>query len=389
MRTTLISLLTLWLTACTPNLGLPTATTCAKLVNAGPTSASVIDALSRADRGTCVVAAPAKYTGSFTVPPGVILAAEVGTKVEFAGDSASQPVISLGAGATLTGLHVTSAPGVGISAGLRTQLFDVRVESALGPGIVFWCEEDCRTGDPAGLHGVQLVNNAVGLLVHGARVNVFDGQVTGSQSGALASGYGVVASHGAELVMTGTLVEDNEELGVLVDGALDTNVSLAQVSVHANRGRGVWAQGLLGTMGSPRLQLSECLVEGNKLVGVGAKGSRGLRVQGGRVADTVLGQASTGAGMVISVGDGIGLFGNSGDVQVDTVTLSGNARSQVLVDEGASGLVVQGSTVTAGAGQFGVVVQHTIEMVQAPMITTPPQGQELPFSAPTLALPTR
>ena len=390
MRTTL-SLLSLCAVGCScaPNLALPTGMSCAKTINAGPTTTSLIDALSRAQRGTCVVAAAAKYTGAFTVPAGVVLGAEPGSKVDFIGDNAAQPALSLNAGATLTGVRISSAPGVGISSAGGTHLLGVRVESCLGAGIVFWCEEDCRTGDPAELRDVELTNDAVGLLVHGARVNTFGGKISGSTSGALASGYGVVASNGAVLSMSGTVVEGNEELGLLVDGAQDTNVSLAQVTVLNNKGRGVWAQGLLGTMGSPRLSLSDCTVTGNRLVGVGAKGSHGLRIQGGSVGSTAIGQALNAAGSLIPVGDGIGLFASSGDVQLDTVTINANERSQVLVDEGSTGVVVQGSTITQGGGQFGVVVQRTLSVVQAPMITTPPMGQELPISAPTLALPSR
>ena len=390
MRTTL-SLLSACAVGCScaPNLELPTGVSCSKTINAAPTTAGLIDALSRAERGTCVVAPTAQYTGSFTVPAGVILGAENGSKVELVGDDRAQPVISLNSGATLTGVRVNSAPGVGISSAGGTHLLGVHVDSALGAGIVFWCEEDCRTGDAAELRDVELTNDAVGLLVHGARVNTFGGKVSGSTSGALASGYGVVASNGAELSMSGTLVEGNEELGLLIDGAQDTNVSLAQVTVQNNKGRGVWAQGLLGTMGSPRLSLSACTVTGNRLVGVGAKGSRGLRIQGGTVGNTAIGQAQNSVGSLVPVGDGIGLFGSSGDVQIDTVTITANARSQVLVDEGSTGLVVQGSTITQGSGQFGVVVQKTTAVVQAPMINTPPMGQELPISAPTLALPMR
>lgn len=372
-----------------PNLSLPAGTSCAKTSTAGPDVASLRNALSGASRGTCVVAAPGRYRGELFVPAGVILGAEAGAAVELVGTQADVPAVTLGAGATLTGLRVLDAPGIGVLGGPGAQLLDVRVEGALGAGLVFWCEEDCRVGEPAGLSGVELIANAVGLLVHGARVTAVGGRVSGSKSLALASGYGVVASHGADLQLSGTLVEENEELGVLIDGAMDTNASLQEVTVKNNRGRGIWAQGLVGTLGSPRLRLGACVVEGNQLVGLGARGSHGVRVEGGKVSTTALGQTMGGPGVTVTVGDGIGLFEGSGDVQVDAVALDGNARSQVLVDQGAAGVTVQGSTVSIGSGQFGVVVQRTTEPVQAPMITTPMAGQELSISAPTLSLPTR
>ena len=113
-------------------------------------------------------------------------------------------------------------------------------------------------------------------------------------------------------------------------------------------------------------------------------------MEGGRIASTVLAQTTSSiAGVLVNVGDGVGLFEGSGDVLVDGVTLEGNERSQVLVDQGTAGVTVQGSTVTAQSGQLGVVVQNTTATVQAPMVTFPMAGQELPVSAPTLRVPTK
>ena len=281
-----------------------------------------------------------------------------------------------------------NAPGIGVLGAPGVQLLSVKIDGALAAGLVFWCEEDCRTAGPAALHDVELTGNAVGLVVHGSTVNVTGGKVSGSKSTAIASGYGVVVSAGAVFQMTDTVVENNEELGMLVDGALATSASLSQVKVQNNKGRGLWAQGLTGSSASTRLQLTGCVIEGNKLVGVGMKSSSGIRIDGGRVSATALGQAMSGAGMLVSVGDGLGLFEGSAEVRVDGAALENNARSQMLIDTGGLGLSVQNTTVSAGAAQ-GIVVQRTTPVVTAPAITVPPAGQELPFSAPTLALPTR
>ncbi len=361
---------------------------CTTTISAGADAASLRDALARAQPGTCVVATAAKYQGEFTVPAGVILGAEPKVSVAITGTQAATPTLTLGTDSTLTNLSIVNAPGIGVLGAPGVQLLSVKIDGALAAGLVFWCEEDCRTAGPAALNGVELTGNAVGLVVHGSTVNVTGGKVTGSKSTAIASGYGVVASAGAVLQMTDTVVENNQELGMLVDGALDTSASLLQVKLQNNQGRGLWAQGLLGSPTSTRLQLSGCVVEGNRLVGVGTRSSRGVRIDGGRLSATLLGQAMSGAGALVSVGDGLGLFEGSGDVLVDGVALESNARSQVLIDSGALGLRVQNSTVNAGAAQ-GIVVQRTSEAVSAPMIFVPPAGQELPFSAPTLALPTR
>lgn len=385
-----IGLLGVMLVGCAPGaLKLPDGSAaCTSTLSAGADATSLRDALARAQPGTCVVATAAKYRGEFTVPPGVILGAEPGVTVAITGTQAATPTLTLGAESTLTNLSIVNAPGIGVLGAPGVQLLSVKIDGALAAGLVFWCEDDCRTAGPAALRELELTGNAVGLVVHGSTVNVTGGKVSGSKSTAIASGYGVVVSAGAVFQMTDTLVEDNQELGLLVDGALDTSASLSQVKVQNNKGRGIWAQGLTGSSSATRLQLTGCVVEGNKLVGVGTKSSGGVRIDGGRVSATALGQAMSGAGTLVSVGDGLGLFEGSAQVHVDGATLENNARSQVLIDNGGMGLAVQNTTVTAGSAQ-GIVVQRTTPMVVAPTITIPPAGQELPFSAPTLALPTR
>jgi|CXWL01.1.fsa_nt_gi hypothetical protein len=121
-----------------------------------------------------------------------------------------------------------------------------------------------------------------------------------------------------------------------------------------------------------------------------ARSSRGISVQGGKIAKTIIGKAaSTVPGLLVDIGDGIGLFEGTGDVQLDTVTFDSNQRSQMLVDTGSTGLTVKTPTLTSQAGQLGVVVQRTTEVVVAPMIFTPLAGQELDVSAFTLGLPPR
>lgn len=373
-----------------PKLDLPSTVICAKTVTAGPSFASLQSALAGATAGDCVVAAASTYQGELTVPAGVVLAAEQGTVVELQGGTATVPTVTLGAGSTLSGLTLSDSAGIGVSGAPGVHLIDVAVQRAAMAGGVFWCEEDCRVADPAELRDCRFTDGAIGLVVHGARVSLTGGRIAGSASQALASGYGLVASHGADLQMAGTVVEDNQELGVLLDGALDTTASLTGVTVQNNRGRGLWAQGLLGSASAPKLTLTDCTVTANRLVGIGAKRSRGISIQGGRVASTRLAQTSSGTpGVLIDVGDGLGLFEDSGDVALTGVTLAANERSQALIDRGSTGLQLTGATVMATGTQQGVVVQRTTEPVQAPMSTTPPPGQELPISAPSLALPSR
>jgi hypothetical protein len=364
--------------------------TCSKTTPAGPGAASLTAALSAAKSGECVVAASGRYALALSVPAGVTLAAEVGTTVEVSGAEGS-PAVTLANGASLSGIRVLAAPDIGVLiAGGKSKLIDVIVERARNAGVVAWCEEDCRIWEQSALENVELTGNAVGLLVHAAPVKVTGGRVAGNTAVGLAGGYGVVASHGAILEMNGTLVEQNEQLGILVDGALGTQATLQSLTVQGNLGRGVWAQGLMGTGQTPKLQLDDCTIENNVVAGIGARSSSGIQVRGGRIAATKLGKvASSNAGTLVDVGDGIGLFELTANVQVEDVVIDANQRAQVLVDKGSTGLTVARGMITAHAGQMGVVVQNTTAMVQAPMITVPAMGNELPISAPNLALPTR
>ncbi len=371
---------------------LPLGVVCSRSVSAGPSLASLRNALSTAAADSCVIAEAGTYDGEVTVPAGVKLVAEVGDVVEIKGSASAPAAVTLSSGSTLANIRVVSLSRIGVLLeGRGTFLVSVVVTGAPGAGIVDWCEEDCRIEElMTTLINVELSGNGVGLIAHATQVSIDGGKIIDSKSMSLASGYGLVASHGAVLKMNGTLVEGNEELGVLIDGAMGTDATLSNVTVRGNKGRGIWAQGLLGTMASPKLKLSTCTIESNRLVGLGARGSRGISVQGGTVSKTVIAKAASSMpGVLVDVGDGIGLFEASGDVKIDAVTFDSNERSQALIDNGSTGLSFTMPTLKQQSGQLGVVVQHTMDTVVAPMIFTPMQGQELSVSSPTLGLPTR
>ncbi len=371
-----------------PVLHLPDAVTCRETVTAGPDAAGLKSALARAKPGTCVVAAAGTYGAALTVPADVTLAAEAGTRVVIAGDGVATDAVVLSPGANLSGIRVASAAEVGVWIDRGPcQLVDVAVEGARTGAVVAWCEEDCVNGPVSELHDVELTLSGAGLLAHGASVKMVGGRVAENRGTNLGTGYGVVASHGATLQMDGTVVEANTELGVLIDGDLGTQAAFQNVVVRNNLGRGIWVQALAGTAQAPKLELQDCTVEGNSLVGLGARASRGIHVVGGRIASTVMGKTSAAPGVLVDVGDGVGLFEGCGDVQVEDAVLESNQRSQVLIDLGATGLAFERGAITAQSGQLGVIVQHTAAAVQAPAIVVPAPGSELPFSAPRLAVP--
>ncbi len=379
------------LTGCGVRGDLPSGVTCSRWTQARG-EAALAQALAAATSGTCVVAQTGKYQQALSVPQGVTLVGESMGAVELAGGSDTVPVVTLAPNAVLAGVKVTaSAAGFGVSGGGKGQrLFQVSVTGGKKAGVIFWCEEDCRTDEFSELTDTTITGAAVGLMTSGVRVRLKNGAVSKSSGAGLASGYGVVASAGAVLEVEGTTVEQNESLGVLIDGASATEATLTNVSVKENKGRGLWAQGLTGTMAAPRLRLVNATLERNVLAGFGARSSTGIVVTGGRITGTVTG-ASTGEapGQVVMVGDGLGLFGGTGDLRVDGVSLEANQRTQALVDSAGAGVVFAPNvTVTAGSAQ-GLVVQRTTPVVEGMNVTRPAAGMELSVSAPTIGVPVR
>lgn len=376
----------LW--SCIPEPKLPAGIVCQRVASPAATASALKQALVGAQAGDCVVAAAGRYQAALTVPAGVSLVGAEGAVVALAGEVSGGPVLTLSAKANAAGLRVVDAPNLGVLLSPGAQLLDVSVSNASGIGVVAWCEEDCLVAELATLTNVTVTENAVGLWARGARLKVVGGAVSANRSTSLASGYGVVASHGAVLTMERTIIENNEDVGLLVDGTQETAAALNDARIRDNRGRGIWAQGLQGTALAPKLELISCAVEGNALAGLGARSSKGVSVRGGRIAGTLLAKTiSAQPGVLIDVGDGVGLFDHSGEAALENVVIEGNERAQVLVDQAGVGVSVLGGTIMGG--QQGVVVQRSSAMVQAPNIVTPMAGQELDVSAPTLNVPQR
>ncbi|MBK7864937.1 MAG: right-handed parallel beta-helix repeat-containing protein [Archangiaceae bacterium] len=375
--------------ACGPaQLQLPNGVTCSKTYAPGSGATELSDALSRAASGDCVVAPTGSTRQALTVPAGVHLTSQMGAAVELQ-SSGTDPVVRLSGGASLSGVTISSAAGVAVRIDGHATLANVKIDRAAGVGIVAWCEEDCHTDPTSTLTDVEVTGSKVGLWARGTNVTVKQGRFAESDSQSLGGGYGVVASHGAALSMEGTLIDSNHELGLLVDGASGTSTALTQVTVKDNLGRGIWAQGLVGTAATPKLTLDGCTLQHNAIAALGARASTGIRVQGGRIADTQLAPALTATpGVTAMVGDGVGVFEGTGELSMRSVTVESNARAQLLVDTGAAGVSFQLGTITQGSGAAGVVVQRTTATVDAPNITTPAAGNELPVSSLNIAVPT-
>lgn len=376
---------------CGPRADLPSGVTCSRSMQAS-TDSALAQALADATTGACVVVQSGTYRQALTVPSGVALLGEAGGSVELGGGTDTTAVVTLAPNAVLAGVTVTgSAAGYGIAgSGKGVRLFGVGVTGGKKAGVLFWCEEDCRTDDFSEASGLTVSGADVGLMTKGVRVRLKNSVISKSGGTSLTSGYGVVASGGAVLEMESTIVEQNDSLGVLIDGAGATEATLTNVSVMDNKGRGLWAQGLTGTTAAPRLRLVNPTFERNVLVGLGARNSTGVVVTGGRIAGTTIGSTSGELpGAVVMVGDGVGLFGGTGELRVDGASVEANQRAQVLVDSAGTGVVIGPTVNIATTGNLGIVVQRTTNLVDAMNVTRPAAGMELSVSAPTLGVPTR
>lgn len=358
---------------------------CAHILVATPTEGRLADALSRAQAGDCVVVEGGTYRGSFTVETDVSLVADQGAEVDLVGDVANAPALRIKGGerTLIRELRVVSASSVGILIDPGpARLVSVRVQKATQGALVAECTDpSCQSEHPVStLEGVELTQSGIGLWVDGARLLMEGGRTADHDSQYLAYGHGVVAMRGAWLTLRGVTVENNGAVGVLADGAA-TLLRLENTTVRGNRERGIWGQGLRGTAASPSLVVTGegTLIDQNRLVGLGVRDSTGVQVSGATIQGTVAVNVPVGLATTEPVGDGLGLFEQSAQVQVEAVTFRANARSQVLIDRGGSDISLR--DVTMDGGQFSTVVQNTSSPVDvAPALLSSP-GRVLPVRA--------
>ncbi|MBI3184417.1 MAG: right-handed parallel beta-helix repeat-containing protein [Myxococcales bacterium] len=375
--------------------GPPAGLVCNRVLLARADAASLGSALGRAQAGDCVVAEGGTYQGAFSVPADVSLAADEGAVVQLVGDQADAPALHVSGGrrSTIRSVRIVSAAGVGIVIDPGpAQLVDVSVQRASKSALLASCAgASCREQDAEStLKECFLTESGIGLWAAGARVRVEGGRVGDCRSTSLTTGHGVIASHGAALTLVGTLVEANADVGILLDGQATTAV-LEGAQVSRNQGRGVWAQGLRGSVEAPALHVrGQSALEQNRLVGLGARDSHGIVAEDSTVQSTVAVKVPVSLGNLEDVGDGIGLFAGSGKAVLRNVTLRENARAQMLVDEGGSDISLQSGAIEEGpTGKYKLVVQRTTVQVAAPAALLQDPGRELPVSASALPIAQR
>ncbi len=373
-------------------VALPEGLDCRDVRSGGDDGVSLKAALADSRAGDCVALGDHTFKGAFRVPAGVTLVAENGARPRLVGTRADAPAVLLvgGDGTRLLGVRVGSAAGIGVGVlGAPALLDDVTITDAASAGVAVACGADgCAENDArVVIIDSQLDENWVGLWIQGIAVDVQRGSVSRNRSTQLLGGQGVVASGGARLSLLGTTVAEND-YGILVDGN-STTADGEDLVVDGNRERGIWAQHLRGTLEAPALRLhgGGTVIRRNGLAGVGLIDSLGIIIIDGRVEDTVAKPVLTGLGPEELVGDGVGLFGQSGAARLERVTLANNARSQLLVDNGSSGITVVDGAVSEGTGQYKVVVQNTYAgNVTIPLALLSTGVPELGIDAPTFAV---
>jgi hypothetical protein len=374
-----------------PEEKVPEGMTCAALRSAHTDGEKLSAALASAQPGDCVVVDSGTYRGAFRVPADVSLVAGDGASVVVEGDQEAAPALLIEGGpkSTIRGLRIRAALGVGIliEPGPAT-LIDVHMVSAGRSALMASCSgPSCETQDETLIQDSDFSQSAIGMWVMNSRVRAVNTRFGEQKAQTLSSGHGVIASAGAQLVLQGCVVENNAEVGVLIDGAT-TSATLENTVVKNNRGRGVWAQGLRGTAEAPSLiiQGEGTRIDSNSLVGVGLRDSIGVKLTQATVMGTLKVDVPVGLAGLEGVGDGVGLFEGSGATSATSLKLLGNHRSQLIVDTGGDGISVADSMVEGVGTQYRIVVQKTTAAVTVPTEQLSNPGRELAVSAQPLTL---
>jgi hypothetical protein len=375
-----------WAPACRDDAGNPPAGVQCGSTNAAATSAEARAALAGAGDGACVVLTSTSYEGPFVVPAGAKLVAASGSRAAITSVAEGEPALSLGERSEAAFLDVRSSPGVGVAVrAASARLSSVHVTSARTAALAVLCREGCSGGEVT-LTDVTLEKSGLGLWVSGAHVLMTGGRSAEHASDSLSAAAGVIAQEGARIELDGVTVENNAGVGVLIDGAATTAV-VKSGSISDNAERGLWAQRVAGTSAAPAVRIEGTTFERNRIVGLGGLEARGIIVVGGRVADTVSAPVVTDLATTEQVGDGVGLFGGTGDVRLENLTLEANARAAGIIDAGNAGIIVVGGKVTAGPSGLKFVVQDTSATVEVPAGSRSDAPARLGISAPRLALP--
>ncbi len=348
---------------------------------AAPTAERLVQVAREASPGSCVVMTAAEYepTEPVKVPAGVHLV----------GAQSVRPVIHgavhLSSDASFGAADV-SGPQGGISInGFNARLRDVTVSGVQRSAVSVGCSLNRCEGPPNVLEDVVLVNSRLAIAVRRTPVRLVRVRMTenGAHSAPPAPA-GLFADEGAHVELDSVVIEKNADAAVFVRGE-GTVLVARDTKVIDNDERGVWTEGLTGTLDRPSLVLEGCEIARNTMVGLGLVASRGIVVTGGRIAETRVARTITNDGPA-DIADGVDVLHDTGDVKLET-TLEKNARAAGVVSGIGIGTVLVEGTVTADPPAYGFVVQSPQATVTiAPDATSTP-GRLLGVDASPLGAP--
>jgi hypothetical protein len=252
-------------------------------------------------------------------------------------------------------VKASEAPLVGlVLSRVKTfQLSDLSLEQFGGFGAVFVDSNGSWT------QGTVSRNVGVGIMQDGGSVALSDVQVDGTvpgQRGTAILAYGMVAT-GKGLMLTSRLrVAHNSGYGLVQQ---DLSSQHGALTVQANSDVGIWLQNTTGTAGTPAIVIADAEILGNKGGGLFAMGSGGILLR-----DTTVSQAAEKKIPVEETGlttmaDGIQVSQLTGELRLEDLTLSDNARVGVLLSgPAAPGAEVSLSGVKiTGSGSYGLILE--------------------------------
>jgi hypothetical protein len=354
--------------ACQP--ALPDDVDCSGRVLVADSDDSLTRSLVEAGAGDCVVLRSGSYSGDRSVPAGVVLTGERDGDVRIAGEQAPAALRLDHEDATAAHLAVREGSGLGLwitAPGVVVQ--GVQVTGFDGGAVGIRCQDAGCAGSSGWIQieDSTLSSSRYGLGLAAGQVRLRDTRSLQHRSTGLSGGLGLFVTGSSSLDLVGGEIRDCD-LGAVIDGG-GARATLQDVHVTGNSDRGVWAQGLRGSTDEAALHIlgAQTRIENNGYVGVGLHDSQDVRLEAARIAATTLKPVPVELGTVQDIGDGLAVLAGSARVVVDGTTLDSNGRSQMLVDHGGDGIAIRAtSAVSAGQGQYLVVVQNTTASVEVP-----------------------
>ncbi len=345
-----------------------TTVACSATIDAN-SPADLESKLPSAKPGNCVNLGAATF-GAITLPAGVHLVGKgaSSTKVEgvtvngAAGSNAVITGVNVGRGGIvasgggtleINSVHISGAAGPGISA-LDTSLTvsTSTIDGSGSFGVEAACKANCTPRLTLLLRRVLLKNNhAMGVLAQNVDATLEGVQIEGTQPVDFQFGRGIEVAWGGTLKAKNLAVLGNSEVGIFVqEGSADLSNFVSSGNL-----RGVQLQAIVGGA-----KLDNFEVLDNTALGIGiTNGSRGIIVQGGRVASTKMLSVPVDIGGLNEVGDGINWLDSSEVKIASTVKIESSARMPVIISSNSMGSF--DGTLAGGDEKQGIIVQGGLE----------------------------